>query len=187
MSKFKVKVCPNCGSTNIDYANLEAGAGTGFLGIGLPEKYYCKNCGYTGSVILEIDKRKLKDIKFKNINYKKTKRKKHKVRNPELMKPLFALTALFFIITAVFFLIPEIKTSSMKPNSITANYSQQGGQTVPETKYVAGDVEKIRGVSTATGIEQATGFLVPLFFMFFTLAIILLGISAHWEKIKIFQ
>ena len=57
--KFKTEICPNCGSEKIDYASLEAGSGTSFLGIGLPEKYYCKNCGYAGSVILKVDRRKI--------------------------------------------------------------------------------------------------------------------------------
>jgi len=186
--KYKVRVCPNCGSTNIDYANLETEAGRGFLGIGIPERYYCKDCGYVGSVILEVDRRKLKNMKFKKINYKKQKiKRKHRIRRTELMKPVFAITALFFIITSVFFLVPEIKTGNTSTKWITVNYNATGGQTIPEKKYTAGDIEKIREVSTATGIQQTTGFLVPLFFMFFTIAIVVLGISAHWERIRLFQ
>ena len=41
----KIKICPVCGSTRIHYV---AGMITG-------EKYHCEDCGYEGSVILEID------------------------------------------------------------------------------------------------------------------------------------
>ncbi len=41
----KIKVCPVCGSTRIHYV---AGMITG-------EKYHCEDCGYEGSLILEID------------------------------------------------------------------------------------------------------------------------------------
>jgi uncharacterized Zn finger protein len=41
----KIKICPVCGSTRIHYV---AGMVTG-------EKYKCENCGYVGSLILEIE------------------------------------------------------------------------------------------------------------------------------------
>jgi len=41
----KIKVCPMCGSTHIHYV---AGMITG-------EKYKCEDCGYEGSLILEMD------------------------------------------------------------------------------------------------------------------------------------
>ena len=199
---YMVKVCPNCGSTNIDYASLEEGSGKEFLGIGLPEKYYCKDCGYTGSVILEVDKRKLKDIKFKKINFKKQhkekarkeKKKKHEVRKVELMKPVFALTVLFFILTSLVFLTPIVKNqqhqgtggfiqTSITQTSKTENQSNPN----PYTKYEKTDVSKVEGISNALGIESAVGFLTPLFFLFFTIALIILGLSAHWERIKLFE
>jgi len=41
----KIKICPVCGSVRIHYLN---GMVTG-------EKYRCENCGYIGSLIVEID------------------------------------------------------------------------------------------------------------------------------------
>ncbi len=41
----KIKICPVCGSTRIYYV---AGMITG-------EKYRCEDCGYEGSLIMEID------------------------------------------------------------------------------------------------------------------------------------
>ena len=55
----KIKICPVCGSTRIYYV---AGMITG-------EKYHCEDCGYEGSVILEIDEKDyekwLKDLRKK--------------------------------------------------------------------------------------------------------------------------
>ena len=199
---YMVKVCPNCGSTNIDYASLEEGSGKEFLGIGLPEKYYCKDCGYTGSVILEVDRRKLKDIKFKKINFKKqhkekskVKKKKHEVRNVELMKPVFVLTVLFFLLTSLVFLSPVVKSQNQQgtggfiQTSITqtSKTNNQKNNTNPYTQYEKTDVTKVKGISNALGIESAVGFLTPLFFLFFTIALVILGLSAHWERIKIFE
>lgn len=197
MSKFKIKVCPNCGSPDIDYASLESDSGKEFLGIGIPEKYYCKNCGYTGSVILEVDKRKLKNIKFKNINFKKktktrrVKIKKHNVRRVELMKPVFVLTVLFFLITSIFFLIPVIKNNNQMPNSIKIGLSEtvKGDykNSQNESTYEKTDISRVREISNALGLENSVGFLTPLFFLFFTLALIILGFSAHLERLKLFQ
>ena len=44
MAKKYLKVCPICGSTRIYYV---AGMITG-------EKYRCENCGYIGSLIVEV-------------------------------------------------------------------------------------------------------------------------------------
>ncbi len=55
----KIKVCPVCGSPHIHYV---AGMITG-------EKYVCEDCGYVGSLIIEMDveeyKRWIKEKKFK--------------------------------------------------------------------------------------------------------------------------
>ncbi len=41
----KIKVCPVCGSTRIFY----------YMGEMTGAKYQCNDCGYVGSLILEID------------------------------------------------------------------------------------------------------------------------------------
>ncbi len=55
----KIKICPVCGSTHIHYV---AGMVTG-------EKYKCEDCGYIGSLIVEIDEedyeRWLKELRGK--------------------------------------------------------------------------------------------------------------------------
>ncbi len=50
MSK-KILVCPVCQSTDVE---LDMGGYTG--------KYYCKNCGYVGSYILEMTESEYKEM-----------------------------------------------------------------------------------------------------------------------------
>jgi len=47
----RVLVCPICKSTDIE---LDAGGYTG--------KYFCKNCGYTGSFVLEMTEGEYKEL-----------------------------------------------------------------------------------------------------------------------------
>ncbi|RLI79086.1 TFIIB-type zinc ribbon-containing protein [Archaeoglobales archaeon] len=47
----RILVCPVCKSTEIE---LDAGGYTG--------KYYCKNCGYVGSFILEMTEGEYKEL-----------------------------------------------------------------------------------------------------------------------------
>ncbi|MGC9122953.1 MAG: hypothetical protein ACP5IB_02620 [Thermoplasmata archaeon] len=57
---MKIKICPECGSTRIYYLN----------GMISGEIYRCEDCGYIGSLILEIDERDyekfLKEIRNNN-------------------------------------------------------------------------------------------------------------------------
>jgi transcription initiation factor TFIIIB Brf1 subunit/transcription initiation factor TFIIB len=48
---MRVLLCPICNSTEIE---LDAGGYTG--------KYYCKKCGYVGSLILEVDREELNEF-----------------------------------------------------------------------------------------------------------------------------
>ncbi len=43
----RLKICPKCGSTNIYYEG----------GMMMGEIYKCNDCGYIGSLILEIDEK----------------------------------------------------------------------------------------------------------------------------------
>ncbi len=64
----KLLVCPECGSTEIE---LDTGGYTG--------KYYCKNCGYVGSYILEMTEGEYKEfLESGRIEHiEKFKKKKH--------------------------------------------------------------------------------------------------------------
>lgn len=48
-------VCPNCGSPEIQYATTSGGTTAGIIGMGVPQLYYCRKCGYQGSVIIETE------------------------------------------------------------------------------------------------------------------------------------
>ena len=51
MSKYKVRVCPRCGSPEISEISNTVG---GWL---VPKTYYCtiEDCGYSGSIYVEIE------------------------------------------------------------------------------------------------------------------------------------
>jgi transcription initiation factor TFIIIB Brf1 subunit/transcription initiation factor TFIIB len=67
----KLLVCPVCGSTDVE---LDTGGYTG--------KYFCKECGYTGSYILEMTEGEYKEFreseKFERME-KFRKEKKHEM------------------------------------------------------------------------------------------------------------
>lgn len=54
-----MKVCPNCFSEEVGYAGEKPGT-TGFLTSAV---YKCDNCGYQGSLILEVTEEELKALK----------------------------------------------------------------------------------------------------------------------------
>jgi len=197
--KYKTEVCPNCGSGRIDYASLEASSGTSFLGIGLPEKYYCKNCGYTGSVIIKVDKRKIKKMKFKNFNYKKfTPVKERETRKIEVMKPVFTLTVMFFLLIAVLLLFPRynvtrdaVEFDNNIVGATTITNIPKGTVTSIETEsepvtYITMETRNIDEIDQALGLENTIGFIVPLFFLFLVIGFSVLALSSHWERLKLF-
>jgi len=55
----KVIVCPRCGSTHLTLSSKMDAWLT-------PRKYLCKDCGYVGPIVLEIEKDQLKKRKRKN-------------------------------------------------------------------------------------------------------------------------
>ncbi|MBO8178866.1 MAG: TFIIB-type zinc ribbon-containing protein [Archaeoglobus sp.] len=64
----RILICPVCKSKDVE---LDAGGYTG--------KYYCKNCGYVGSFVLEMTKGEYKEMmekeKFERIEDEKSKPK----------------------------------------------------------------------------------------------------------------
>ncbi len=62
---MRILVCPVCKSTEID---LDAGGYTG--------KYYCKNCGYIGSYVLEMTEGEYKEMLEGDIEKKVEESKK---------------------------------------------------------------------------------------------------------------
>lgn len=107
---MKAKVCPNCGSPEIEYASLDKRSGS-IIGFGIPEKYFCKDCSYTGSVILEVDSARLKKMKFP-----KKKMNPYKLKYDAATKPILIFCLFAFVLASIFIAMPrqKITTSSFE-------------------------------------------------------------------------
>ena len=83
-------VCPVCGSGNIVHAGVSNG--WAFPGVHTAQRYICKDCGYEGSVILEVDSpEEIEKIKshYKNFIKGNKKRVVH-------VQPIFTKKHLWF-------------------------------------------------------------------------------------------
>lgn len=185
------KVCPNCGSPDINYASLQSGSGE-MVGIGLPEKYYCPKCNYCGSVILEMNEKQSKGAKFSGKPY----HSHH--RSVEAMKPVFTMTLILFMITAAVLLIPKYdigKELSSVPHETSHSITYLPTQ-VPDSitgnnyTYTIIEAENtqavISSINSAIGASNV-GFLVPAFFLFFISGIMALMLMNHYRRLKIFE
>ena len=201
-----VEVCPNCGSSNIEYATTMRESTISIAGFGLPEKYYCKNCGYEGSVILEMPQSKVGRAPFP--------RKHVKIEMPdrgsvEVLRPVFATSVLVFFVvcalfffTAAYFVGPEeepeyftIMGEKVSPVEIEQPLQEIGSVTIPgisqeivfkETPsgqmLVAVVNVSMFSLGTATGIQGVTGFTFSLFIMVFFAAFVVLMVLHHWKR-----
>jgi len=101
----KVFLCPRCGSRNIDYASISSASQT-FLGLGLPELFYCKDCGYLGPLVIEIDSKGERHYKQFVKRRKKPSENEIKSRGKHsVIRPVFLAVLLFFFVSAVFFML----------------------------------------------------------------------------------
>lgn len=194
------EVCPHCGSTDVEYASMVEEPGT-ITGFGLPEKYFCKRCGYRGSVILEMSKN---DIRRTNFSKKLWVNKNEKIdyRSVEIFKPVFITISIVFLITSFMLLVPAYDFSVEPISEI--NYTQLGSiTTLPSGKeiYIMKSGEKyvpygekylklsespFTYVENALGLKNVQGFLVPVFFLFFISGLFVLMIYSHWHRIRFF-
>lgn len=110
-----MEVCPICGEPELTYYRMVAG---GIIPLPVADqKYLCKNCGYIGSVSLEVeteeDIRKIKDHyemikKSETMNHKSLSSQK----NPEVMTPEYSwlwkdvlVIVLFIVVSNILILI----------------------------------------------------------------------------------
>jgi predicted RNA-binding Zn-ribbon protein involved in translation (DUF1610 family) len=208
--KKPVKVCPNCGDPNIEYASVMRESAVTITGFGLPEVYYCKNCGYEGSVILEVDKRDLKKIKFP---HKIKKIKMNDKRSAEIMRPVFVVCILLFFIAAVVFFMPAslAQQPALAPENVIIIGDEQilfdiPTQTQPLIGTIVGEIpvgdmtrieaetaegvyyvyitpdDRVVDVQKATGIASITGFMFPLFLIFFVLGMLALMVYSQLTR-----
>jgi hypothetical protein len=187
------KVCPNCGSSEIDYASLQTGSGE-MVGIGLQAKYYCPKCGYCGSVILEMNEKQRNESKFSKQIYHSGHH-----RSVEAMKPVFTMTLILFMITAVVLLVPKYEInkepSVVSPDTshsitylpVRVSDSIMGGNYTYTIIEAENTQAIISSVDSALGLMNVSGFLVPAFFLFFVSGMITLMIMNHYRRAKIFR
>ncbi|MEM3412069.1 MAG: TFIIB-type zinc ribbon-containing protein [archaeon] len=182
-----MKVCPNCGSTEIEYASLDKRSGE-FVGIGVPQKYFCKNCGYTGSVIIETKKyfrRKPKILDYEAKTWEKSS-----------ISRIFVFSILFFLAASLVFLgyqketstekveglLKILNVSEPKQGSLTILPMQKGYLVYKETGeklYVPAKAIPWYLSTTSFGYGAFLDIFIPFFFMFFVAGLIafLIGIS----------
>ena len=178
------KVCPNCGSCEIDYASMRTDSG-GVVGIGVSERYYCPDCGYKGSVILEV----ADDAKCP---VRKPYHEKKRERSAEVLKPVYVMVLLLFLLTAVVLMIPKYDLSKEKiPAKLDVSRSTEGiyeprTVTIIDTPVtiIQAEPSKLEYIDGAMGIKA--DLLVQLFYMFFVTGFIALMICSHWKRVKIF-
>ncbi len=69
----RILVCPVCKSTDVEYDTA-----------GVTGKYYCKNCGYVGSAVLEMTEGEYKEMmEGKNIEKKAEEESRSKKRRQQ--------------------------------------------------------------------------------------------------------
>lgn len=67
MKEKYIKICPKCGSTDLDFDNKGNDANGTSRGV---LNYYCKNCKYNNTFFPEIKESEIKEYK-KSLNKKK--------------------------------------------------------------------------------------------------------------------
>ncbi|MFH1126700.1 MAG: hypothetical protein ABIG84_06295 [archaeon] len=92
-----MEVCPVFGEPDLTYCRMSAGGI--IFGLSAEQKYQCKNCGYVGSVSIEI--KSADDIRKIKENYRKTRISKDP--KPELMTPGSARLWRIIIIIIILF------------------------------------------------------------------------------------
>jgi|GEM_PF-1719938 len=179
-----VQVCPDCGSPRLEYASMDTRSVKTIIGLGAPNKYYCKDCGYEGSVKLEapvseIEEMRPKDSKTQERERIEREREGKKApETPSVLKPISIILILGFLITAVFVALTPIRREALpyyggEPETLTNEtlnlteeredpYLREPWEEHPETEPVR----------RATGIQMVTGFLVPLLIIFFLVGLL---------------
>lgn len=100
-------ICPSCGSRRIQYASTMAESGS-FVGLGLPEMFYCKDCKYKGPIVVEIDAGGEKRYKQYIKKHRKIPEKQHKMkRDFDALRAVFVSVLVMFFIVSALLLIPQ--------------------------------------------------------------------------------
>lgn len=196
----EIKLCPNCGNPDIDYASLEQRSGA-IIGIGIPEQYYCPRCGYFGSIVVEVPMDELKKVEFHPI--KKAIRVRSE-KSSAILEPVFVTTLLIFFTVAFFFILPKYNILNIQPAGFV-NLSEMGstGSNVMIIStsfqenattfgplgitYIVASNTSVIDIDRALGLQNVSGFLVPLFFLFLIVGMLILAVDSHWHRVRFFS
>ena len=197
---MKDLVCPNCGSEQIDYSSLTIGSTKTIIGLGIPEMYFCPDCGYEGPVIMEIDQKHLKEVHFPRKKFKARKFDKH---SADILKPIFTIVILVFVLITALAFIPNNNTRYYSEDLTPLPDNYLDGKEVVEFHLAempqfdgAVLVEKIDTGETIIevqepeppeldvklGTESVHSFIWPLFMTIFVIGFIGLMIAKHYER-----
>ncbi|MFW5902335.1 MAG: hypothetical protein ACOCTT_00395, partial [archaeon] len=182
-----VKVCPKCGSPRIDFASMNTKSIGTVIGLGTPNKYYCKDCGYEGLIRIEASAEEIERMKDETRKRLRKEEKIKRKKTPLILKPLSIVLILGFLITAIFIAMNPIgtETSSYIPigqrmEEEPLNVTEEKEANLMEEPYdIYPETESIR---RATGIT-IIGFLVPLFIIFFLIGLLVYLIWYYLERI----
>lgn len=171
------------------------------VGLGIPQQYFCKDCGYTGSIILEVPKSAVHVIDFKRIRRRRNT-PVHE-RSTEILRPIYTTVLLIFAFAAVLFLIPKYEVFSSYDGTVDISKlgsSYQPIYTVPTTvsenqpavqqpgiSYISVRESAINDLDRAMGGSGVLGFTTPLFFLLFIAGFLMLMIASHWYRIRMFS
>ncbi len=198
-----VQICPECGSPRIEYASLDTRATGTITGLGAPEVYYCKDCGYEGSIKLKVPVDQLKEHQKEKLSQKKRSKTKEKKKKADALKPIFTLTVLLFLAAAVLTATVGRRSTEAATGAVNqTNYPMiqenplyqlnqtEGTGETPEKKITGGgygNQTSLKMVSRGTGLEEVTGYLFPMFVIFFSIGIFSYMIWTYGHKLEHFQ
>jgi uncharacterized integral membrane protein len=179
-------------------------------GLGLPEEYYCKKCGYQGSIILEVDRKSWRKGKYTFRTRPYVPPKLWDKKTVELAKPVFSVMMLLFFAVLVLLVIPMSKVENPVIKQI-GSYQvipTLDGEKVPlvlgstlatplnyptlplfskeiagltNTYWTAGGNATMSPLERAIGIN-VLGFVFPLFITFFMIGILAILIYSHLHR-----
>jgi DNA-directed RNA polymerase subunit RPC12/RpoP len=75
--KEYVRICPNCGSLNIEILNVQKQFTFAF---GMPALYKCNNCGFSNNIFPEVDVKELEKLNEKDKLNKRDKNEKRSAK-----------------------------------------------------------------------------------------------------------
>ena len=203
-----MKVCPKCGSRELDYASLRKESGA-LLGLGLPQDYYCTTCGYTGPLILQLS-----DKEYEKLSKKGQFRHHRKYQpitvgrhaSPEIIKPAMAVVFIVFLASLVFFTIPKYtyaeapgvalgaRDNFLIAGKETGDYKAPAGAALTVGEFAEAariehvtDVTAINQVSTATGLQDVASFSWYLFILLFSVGIVGMLLTGAVTRSRLFE